>query len=106
MISPKTLPGYFRAVRLLTNYLQIMTKEMFEKKLAFTIENVEKNKGYVSGLIIFSDGGHVKFEEDSMKMIDNEGDIVFFTECDAGNVFEMLYGINPDIVERVYPDCC
>ena len=86
-----------------------MKREMFEKKLAFTIESVEKNKGYVSGLIIFSDGGYVKFDEDFMEMVDNEGIIVFSTDfmCrDAGNVYELLYGINPDIVERVYPDCC
>ena len=86
-----------------------MTEEMFKKKLAFTIESVEKNKGYVSGIISFSDGGYVTFDEEYVEMIDREGSTVWlseFVDCDTRNVIQLLYGINPEIVERVYPDCC
>ena len=86
-----------------------MTEEMFKKKLAFTIESVEKNKGYVSGLIIFSDGGYVKFDDESVEMINKNGSTVWLSEivdCDIRNVIQLLYGLNPCLVERVYPDCC
>ena len=86
-----------------------MTKEMFDKKLAFTIESVEKNKGYVSGLIIFSDGGYVKFDDESVEMINKNGSTVWlseFIDCDIRNIIQLLYGLNAGIVERVYPDCC
>ena len=73
------LPGYVRAVRLLTKFHTIMTKEIFDKKLAFTIESVEKNKGYVSGLIVFSDGGYVKFDDESVEMINKDGSIVLLS---------------------------
>lgn len=88
---------------------EIMTKETFEKKLAFTIESVDKNQGYVSGIISFSDGGYVKFDGETVEMIDKEGSTVWLSEsmeCDIKNVIQLLYGINPGIVERVYPDCC
>lgn len=86
-----------------------MTEEMFKKKLAFTIESVEKNKGYVSGLIVFSDGGYVKFDDESVEMVSKDGSTVWDSEtvdCDIKNVIQLLYGLNPGIVERVYPDCC
>lgn len=86
-----------------------MKREMFEKKLAFTIESVEKNKGYVSGIIAFSDGGYVMFDEESVEMISKDGSTVWLSElvdCDIRNVIQMLYGLNPGFIERVYPDCC
>ena len=88
-----------------------MTKEMFEKKLAFTIESVEKNNGYVSGLIIFSDGGYVKFDEEYVEMVSKNGSTVWESDavdcdCDIKNVIQLLYGLNPGFIERVYPDCC
>ena len=86
-----------------------MKREMFEKKLAFTIESVEKNKGYVSGLIVFSDGGYVKFDEESVEMISKDGSTVWLSElvdCDIRNVIQLLYGLNPGFIERVYPRCC
>ena len=86
-----------------------MTEEMFKKKLAFTIESVEKNKGYVSGLIVFSDGGYVKFDEESVEMVSKDGSTVWLSElvdCDIRNVIQLLYGLNPGFIERVYPDCC
>ena len=86
-----------------------MTKEMFDKKLAFTIESVEKNKGYVSGIIAFSDGGYVMFDEESVEMISKDGSTVWlseFIDYDIRNIIQLLYGINAGIVERVYPDCC
>ena len=86
-----------------------MEREMFEKKLAFTIESVEKNKGYVSGMIAFSDGGYVMFDEESVEMISKNGSTVWlseFIDCDIRNIIQLLYGINAGIVERVYPDCC
>ena len=67
-----------------------MTKETFDKKLAFTIESVEKNKGYVSGIISFSDGGYVVFDEDYIKRISRL----------------VLYNFSSKRVKRVYPDCC
>lgn len=103
------LPGYVRAVRLLTKFHTIMTKETFDKKLAFTIESVEKNQGYVSGIIAFSDGGYVTFDEDYVEMVSNDGSTVWESDavdCDIRNVIQLLYGINAGIVERVYPDCC
>ena len=86
-----------------------MTKERFEKKLAFTIESVEKNKGYVSGIIAFRDGGYVKFDDESVEMINKNGSTVWLSElvdCDIRNVIQLLYGLNPGFIERVYPDCC
>lgn len=86
-----------------------MTKEIFDKKLAFTIESVEKNKGYVSGIIAFSDGGYVMFDEESVEMISKDGSTVWLSElvdCDIRNVIQLLYGLNPGFIERVYPDCC
>ena len=86
-----------------------MEREMFEKKLAFTIESVEKNKGYVSGIIAFSDGGYVTFDDESVEMINKGGSTVWlseFIDCDIRNIIQLLYGINAGIVERVYPDCC
>ena len=86
-----------------------MTKEIFDKKLAFTIESVEKNKGYVSGIIAFSDGGYVMFDEESVEMISKDGSTVWlseFIDYDIRNIIQLLYGINAGIVERVYPDCC
>ena len=86
-----------------------MTKEMFDKKLAFTIESVEKNKGCVSGIIAFSDGGYVTFDDESVEMINKDGSTVWlseFIDCDIRNIIQLLYGINAGIVERVYPDCC
>ena len=86
-----------------------MTKETFDKKLAFTIESVEKNKGYVSGIISFSDGGYVTFDDESVEMINKDGSTVWlseFIDCDIRNIIQLLYGINAGIVERVYPDCC
>lgn len=86
-----------------------MTEEMFKKKLAFTIESVEKNKGYVSGIIAFSDGGYVMFDEESVEMISKDGSTVWLSElvdCDIRNVIQLLYGLNPGFIERVYPDCC
>ena len=85
-----------------------MTEEIFKKKLAFTIESVEKNKGYVSGIIAFSDGGYVTFDEDYVEMVSNDGSTVWESDavdCDIKNVIQLLYGINHGIVERVYPDC-
>ena len=85
-----------------------MKREMFEKKLAFTIESVEKNKGYVSGIIAFSDGGYVMFDEESVEMISKDGSTVWLSElvdCDIRNVIQLLYGLNPGFIERVYPDC-
>lgn len=86
-----------------------MTKEIFDKKLAFTIESVEKNNGYVSGIIAFSDGGYVMFDEESVEMISKDGSTVWLSElvdCDIRNVIQLLYGLNPGFIERVYPDCC
>lgn len=86
-----------------------MTKETFDKKLAFTIESVEKNKGYVSGIISFSDGGYVMFDEESVEMISKDGSTVWDSgsvDCDIRNVIQLLYGLNPGFIERVYPDCC
>ena len=86
-----------------------MTKERFEKKLAFTIESVEKNKGYVSGIIDFRDGGYVKFDEESVEMVGSTGSTLWLSEivdCNIKNIIQLLYGLNPCLVERVYPDCC
>lgn len=86
-----------------------MTKETFDKKLAFTIESVEKNQGYVSGLIVFSDGGYVKFDEEYVEMVSKDGSTVWESDavdCDIKNVIQLLYGLNPGFIERVYPDCC
>ena len=86
-----------------------MERELFEKKLAFTIESVEKNKGYVSGIIAFSDGGYVTFDDESVEMINKNGSTVWlseFIDCDIRNIIQLLYGINAGIVARVYPDCC
>ena len=86
-----------------------MTKETFDKKLAFTIESVEKNKGYVSGMIIFSDGGYVTFDEDYVEMVSNDGSTVWESDavdCDIKNVIQLLDGLNPGFIERVCPDCC
>ena len=86
-----------------------MTKETFDKKLAFTIESVEKNQGYVSGLIVFSDGGYVKFDDEYVALVSTDGSTVWESDavdCDIKNVIQLLYGINAGIVERVYPDCC
>lgn len=86
-----------------------MTEEIFKKKLAFTIESVEKNDGNVTGIISFSDGGYVTFDEESVEMINKDGSTVWlseFIDCDIRNIIQLLYGINAGIVERVYPDCC
>ena len=86
-----------------------MTEEIFKKKLAFTIESVEKNKGYVSGIISFSDGGYVVFDEDYVEMVSKDCSTVWESDavdCDIKNVIQLLYGLNPGFIERVYPDCC
>ena len=86
-----------------------MTEEIFKKKLAFTIESVKKNDGNVSGIISFSDGGYVTFDDESVEMINKDGSPVWLSEvidCDIRNMLQLLSGINAGIVERVYPDCC
>ena len=40
-----------------------MERELFEKKLAFTIESVNNNDGHVSGIIELDSGDYVYFDD-------------------------------------------
>ena len=40
-----------------------MERELFEKKLAFTIESVNNNNGHVSGIIDLDSGDYVYFDD-------------------------------------------
>ena len=40
-----------------------MERELFEKKLAFTIESVNNNDGHVSGIIELDSGAYVYFAD-------------------------------------------
>ena len=51
------------------------------------------------------------FDEESVEMISKDGSTVWESDavdcdCDIKNVIQLLYGLNPGFIERVYPDCC
>ena len=91
-----------------------MEIELFEKKLAFTIESVNNNDGHVSGIIELDSGDYVYFDDCGIVVYNKNNlilwDIAFSEDDDDDYKSEtrdlILYGISNDNVRRVYPDCC
>ena len=61
-----------------------MTKETFDKKLAFTIESVEMGKNHVSGVVEFFCGSCIVFDQEGMEVHDSCGACLFtISDLDA-----------------------
>lgn len=91
-----------------------MKIESFEKKLAFTIESVEKNNNHVTGIVELNDGTCVYFDDYGISVMNKDGGTLWATEfCEShDNDYKrrvrdlILDGISINRVVRVYPDCC
>lgn len=86
-----------------------MEKEMFEKKLAFTIESVRRNEDNVSGVIELEKRGYIIFDNTSIELNDVSGVTILsncFSSLSVDEFIPVLRALNCAIVKRVYPDCC
>ena len=91
-----------------------MERELFEKKLAFTIESVNNNDGHVSGIIELDSGDYVYFDDCGIVVYNKNNLILWdiaFSEDDDEDYIKMiyrlvLYNFSSKRVKRVYPDCC
>lgn len=91
-----------------------MERELFEKKLAFTIESVNNNNGNVSGIIELDSGDYVYFDDCGIIVYNNNNlilwDIAFSEDDDEDYIKRIyrlvLYNFSSKRVKRVYPDCC
>ena len=91
-----------------------MERELFEKKLAFTIESVNNNDGHVSGIIELGSGDYVYFDDCGIVVYNKNNLILWdiaFSEDDDEDYIKMiyrlvLYNFSSKRVKRVYPDCC
>ena len=91
-----------------------MEIELFEKKLAFTIESVNNNDGHVSGIIELDSGDYVYFDDCGIVVYTKNNlilwDIPFFADDDEDYIKMIyrlvLYNFSSKRVKRVYPDCC
>ena len=91
-----------------------MERELFEKKLAFTIESVNNNNGNVSGIIELDSGDYVYFDDCSIIVYNKDNlilwDIAFAEDDDEDYIKRIyrlvLYNFSSKRVKRVYPDCC
>ena len=86
-----------------------MEKEMFEKKLAFTIESVRSNEDNVSGVIELEKRGYIIFDNTSIEFNDVSGVTILsncFSSLSVDEFIPVLRALNCAIVKRVYPDCC
>lgn len=86
-----------------------MEKEMFEKKLAFTIESVRRNEDNVSGVIELEKRGYIIFDNTSIEFNDVSGVTILsncFSSLSVDEFIPVLRALNCAIVKRVYPDCC
>ena len=91
-----------------------MERELFEKKLAFTIESVNNNDGHVSGIIELDSGDYVYFDDCGI-IVYNKNNLILwdiaFSEDDDEDYIKsiyrlVLYKFSSKRVKRVYPDCC
>ena len=91
-----------------------MERELFEKKLAFTIESVNNNDGHVSGIIELDSGDYVYFDDCGIVVYNKDNlilwDIAFSKYDDEDSIIRIyrlvLYKFSSKRVKRVYPDCC
>ena len=91
-----------------------MERELFEKKLAFTIESVNNNDGHVSGIIELDSGDYVYFDDCGIVVYNKNNlilwDIAFPEDDDEDYIKRIyrlvLYNFSSKRVKRVYPDCC
>ena len=91
-----------------------MERELFEKKLAFTIESVNNNDGHVSGIIELDSGDYVYFDDCGIIVYSKNNlilwDIAFSEDDDEDYIKRIyrlvLYKFSSKRVKRVYPDCC
>ena len=91
-----------------------MERELFEKKLAFTIESVNNNDGHVSGIIELDSGDYVYFDDCGIIVYNKNNSILWdiaFSEDDDEDYIKriyrlVLYMFSSKHVKRVYPDCC
>ena len=91
-----------------------MERELFEKKLAFTIESVNNNDGHVSGIIELDSGDYVYFDDCGIVVYNKNNLILWviaFSEDDDEDYTKMiyrlvLYNFSSMCVKRVYSDCC
>ena len=91
-----------------------MERELFEKKLAFTIESVNNNDGHVSGIIELDSGDYVYFDDCGIVVYNKNNLILWdiaFSEDDDEDYIKtiyrlVLYNFSSKRVKRVYPDCC
>ena len=91
-----------------------MEIELFEKKLAFTIESVNNNDGHVGGIIELDSGDYVYFDDCGIVVYNKNNLILWdiaFSEDDDEDYIKMiyrlvLYNFSSKRVKRVYPDCC
>ena len=91
-----------------------MERELFEKKLAFTIESVNNNNGNVSGIIELDSGDYVYFDDCGIVVYNKDNlilwDIAFPKYDDEDSIKRIyrlvLYNFSSKRVKRVYPDCC
>ena len=91
-----------------------MERELFEKKLAFTIESVNNNNGNVSGIIELDSGDYVYFDDCGIVVYNKNNlilwDIAFSKYDDEDSIKRIyrlvLYKFSSKRVKRVYPDCC
>lgn len=91
-----------------------MERELFEKKLAFTIESVNNNNGHVSGIIELDSGDYVYFDDCGIFVYNKDNlilwDIAFSKGDDEDSIKRIyhlvLYKFSSKRVKRVYPDCC
>lgn len=91
-----------------------MEIELFEKKLAFTIESVNNNVGHVSGIIELDSGDYVYFDDCDI-IVYNKNNLILwdiaFSENDDEDYIKriyrlVLYNFSSKHVKRVYPDYC
>ena len=83
-----------------------MTKETFDKKLAFTIESVEMGKNHVSGVVEFFCGSCIVFDQEGMEVHDSCGACLFtISDLDAAKKV-LREEVCVKEVKRVFPDCC
>ena len=91
-----------------------MERELFEKKLAFTIESVNNNDGHVSGIIELDSRDYVYFDDCGIVVYNKNNlilwDIAFSEDDDEDYIKRIyrlvLYKFSSKRVKRVYPDCC
>ena len=91
-----------------------MERELFEKKLAFTIESVSNSDGHVSGIIELDSGDYVYFDDCGIIVYNKNNliswDIAFSEDDDEDYIKRIyrlvLYKFSSKRVKRVYPDCC